>query len=447
MDISIFIFKRIFVISFAFLFLLSCKSFDLIHYGNQGMDVHRYELDGKLERGSIDFKSLDKIELKGFSIKDFQHFKVKFFTRIYETTSKKTITRILHRGDIYLPMIKKVFKENGIPEDLAYLPIIESGFNTKAISPAGAAGLWQFMPATARYYGMERSYYHDDRMDPLRATKAAAYHLKILYKQFNDWLLVLSAYNAGSGKIRRAIKKYKSTDFWEIAKGRYLKKETKEYVPKFIAAVLIAKNREKYNISTEKKTYRNIKNTQVEDSTSVSLMAEIAGMKKSDFLIYNPSILGFATPAGRKYMINLPENKIELFISNLAKIPRSKRITYRRHLVKIGENLTKIAIYYDIPINVIAKLNKLKSKNELFASRNLLIPISLEKGKQIDKRHKSSRDFNKEYTYEFLHETDREDTLYLIAKKYNVDISSILAWNNLKNAKYIRPGMILLIKK
>ena len=428
--------------------LINCKTLDFIQYGIEGRDVNQIALFGSEQ---VDFGGLDRVELKGFKISDFNHPKVKQYVKIYQTSSKKNLISILDRGDKYIPTIKKIFKEKGIPEDFCYLPIIESGFNPHAKSYKYAVGIWQFIYTTGKYYGLENSYWHDDRSDPLKATIAAAYHLKFLYKRFNDWLLVLAAYNAGSGKISRAIKMYKTKNFWEMAKGTYIKRETKNYVPKFIAATLIAKNPTQYDLPIFEGNTSKLSVFRLEDATELSLLAKCADIKLKDFRNLNPALKRWATPPSTPFDINIPEDKMELFIKNFSAIDQSQRVTYRSYMVKLGDNLTTIASRFEVPIRPIAEINKLKSLNQVRAGEKIFIPIQgLKKAKDADKHLINQREKEKEkkYSYTFFHEVSNTDTLYNIAQKYNINnMIDIYFWNNLKNHKSIYPGMLLMLKK
>ena len=306
---------------------------DFIRYGIEGRDVNQIALFGSEK---VDFAELDKVELKGFRISDFNHPKVKEYVKAYQGPYKKNLVSILRRGAKYLPTIKKIFREKGVPEEFCYLPIIESGFRPHATSHKAAVGIWQFIYTTGKYYGLENSYWHEDRSDPLKATIAAAYHLKFLYKQFNDWLLVLAAYNAGSGKISRAIKMYNTRNFWEMCKGRYIRKETKNYVPKFIAATLVARNPRQYGLPEFADPHTKLLTFSVKDATEVGLLAKCAQMKVADFKDLNPALKRWATPPATPFDINIPADKMDAFIENFSSIDDSQRVTYRRYLVRMG---------------------------------------------------------------------------------------------------------------
>lgn len=449
-NFSIFFVFFLFFLSIFTITSVGCKSLDFLIQGTEGRDVNQIALFGSEE---VDFGELDKVELKGFKISDFNHSKVKEYVKIYQGNYKKHLIAILERGSKYIPTIKKIFREKGVPEEFCYLPIIESGFRPHAKSYMSAVGIWQFIYTTGKYYGLENSYWHDDRSDPLKSTIAAAYHLKFLYRQFNDWLLVLAAYNAGSGKISRAIKMYGTRDFWEMCRrGNYIRKETRNYVPKFIAATLVAKNPNQYGLPEPPVGNEKLITFKVKDATGVNLLAECAGMEIGDFKNLNPALKRWATPPATTFDINLPEDKVNRFVEHFSKIDDSKRVTYRRYFVRMGDSLTSIGRKFKVPLPPIAQLNKMKSLNEIRAGESIFIPIEgLKNAHRADNQSRANRikkSTSKKYNYIFFHEVGETDNLYNIAQKYGIDdMIDIYRWNNLKNYHSIRPGSLLMIKE
>ncbi len=167
----------------------------------------------------------------------------------FKTRGRDVFQRWLDRSARYIPVMKDIFREKNLPEDLVYVAMIESGFNPYAVSWAKAVGPWQFMPATGKLYGLKIDWWIDERKDPVKSTYAAAEHLKDLHNLFGSWPLALASYNAGAGKVQRAVLRTRSDDFWDLKASRYIRKETKNYVPKFMAATIIAKNPESYGFS------------------------------------------------------------------------------------------------------------------------------------------------------------------------------------------------------
>ena len=282
--------------------------------------------------------------------------------------------RALGRSTTYEDMMKRIFREKNLPEELFYLALIESGFNPKAFSRAKASGIWQFIGKTAKRFGLKVDKWVDERRDPEKATHAAAEYLKSLYALFNDWDLATASYNAGEGKMMKAIKKANSQDFWKISQHRFLKKETKEYVPMFLAAVTIAQDPQKYG-------FRNIEysppliyeKVTVPPATSLAVIAKAAGSDLSEIRALNPALKKGETPPHSSFEIKLPPEKKEVFkknFSNIKKIP----LKQKKHRVRKGENLVKIARKYRLPLQELCEENNLSPKNRIRPGTLLLIP-------------------------------------------------------------------------
>jgi membrane-bound lytic murein transglycosylase D len=444
--------KPLFLFLVPILFFYGCKTLDYLGAGLEGRDVNLLALYGA---DKIDTRELDKITIKGFKINDYDNPTVKTFIHGYQTYGRDELIETLERSHIYLPFIWESFKEKGIPSDLSYLPIIESTFNSAAISPASAAGLWQFMYGTAKLYGLDKNYWYDERMDPRRSTDAAAYHLKYLFQLFDDWLLVLAAYNAGQGAVGYAIQKYNTKDFWELCRSNAFSRETRDYIPKFIAATLIAKNPGLYGFPVfDPSKYVNVKNYTVEDSTDLDVIARCSGAPVKQILLLNPSLKQWATPPMVKFVIHLPVDRYDQFVSAFAKIPASDRVTFRRYRVRMGDNLTLISERFGIPINPIAQINRFRSQHFIQAGEDIIIPIrGLELARAIDAKTASEKNKNgsggktQKQTYTFLHEVGENESLYDIALRYHVDLSDLFDWNELESARELMKGKLLLVKK
>ena len=238
---------------------------------------------------------------------------VEFFIEYFQTRVSKRFGIWLARSGRYVPMMRAILKEHGLPEDLVYLAMIESGFSCKAYSRAHAVGPWQFIRGTARRYGLKVNYWVDERRDPVKSTYAAAKYLRDLYAEFNSWYLAAAGYNAGEVKIRRALARYGADDFWSISqrKRRYLKQETKQYVPKMIAAALIAKNPSKYGFDDIKyDAPLKFDQVKVYAGTSVSVAAKLIGLKTGAISELNPELRRWCTPpTDGMYTLRVPAGK------------------------------------------------------------------------------------------------------------------------------------------
>ncbi len=410
--------------------------------------VNLYELSVFGESLGRDIKV---VELRGFDVNNFRNDRVSYYINKYQGSWKPYMQKIIDRSQIYLPYIKEVFKEKGVPEDLVYLPIIESDFNTQAVSHAGAAGLWQFMPMTGAIYNLKVNYWSDDRFDPERSTKAAADHLVRLDKNFKSWVIALIAYNAGGGRISRAIQEVKSNDFEDLLKAGVLPKETEEYIPKYVASVIIAKNPEKFGFVINKPNvvFPQGDLVYVDDAADLSVIAKMMDIDTEDIKALNPHLARGVTPPGMiRYPIRVPKGMGSKFNETFAKIPASERVTFRRHEVKMNETLSHLSKFYNVPVNAIADINKLKSR-ELNIGQQVMIPIQgLDNAKQIDLAQyegEQQRIREGKFVYfESLPPPDYEyrdimyhiragDTLWVIARKFNIDIAEIKAWNKLNS--------------
>lgn len=384
---------------------------------------------------------------------------------------KKSLARIIKRSYYYVPMMEKVFKEEGLPIDLVYLPVIESGYVTSAYSHKRASGPWQFMAYTGRIYGLHSNWWLDDRQDPELSTRAAAKHLKTLYRQFKNWDLALAAYNAGGGKISRAIKRYKTHNFWDMVSPHriYLKKETKYYVPKFLAAMAIIRHKEKFGITNlNLPTPLLYDSVPVPDSTDLHVIAKCC---HSDFKILkelNPSLKQWATPPGEtNFKVKIPQNTSTLFYQNFNAIPASNRIVYRRYKISEGDTISGIAYKFSIPQKLLMSFNHLSTSSTIQINHYLILPLngneSIQKAdnqlKQIAKKRKTRRKKThtkkiakkKKYYDPALYKKKIKkytvksgDNLWKISKKFKVPIDEIKSTNALSHTK-IQPGMELTI--
>lgn len=258
-----------------------------------------------------------------------QNDKVEKFVNYFKTKLRERFSVWLARSTRYLPIISKIFEEHGIAEELVFLPLIESGFSPYATSRAQAVGIWQFIKGTAQRYGLRVDKFVDERRDPEKSARAAAMYLKDLYEMFGSWDLALAAYNAGEGKIMRIISSKGSKDFWEVISHKKVKKETKEYVPRFVAATLIAKSPEEHgfdNISYSQPL--EFEEVILPSKTTLSSVASIIGVDETLLKEYNPAIKHGVLPPDTDYAVRIPKDKVELLREkiNLIKTADSKTI-------------------------------------------------------------------------------------------------------------------------
>ena len=305
--------------------------------------------------------------------------KVASFVTYFQTRGRKHFERWLSRQPLYMSTITALLREQGLPEDLFYIAFIESGLNPTAKSRAKAVGMWQFIKGTAKNYGLRVDWWIDERLDPEKATVAAGKYLKNLYGQFGSWYLAAAGYNAGEGKIIRAMKKHGTEDFWVLASQRRpLKRETKEYVPKYLAAMMIAKDPEAYGfdvyegLEPEPLEYDKVV---IKHATDLRVIAEAADTTVEEIKILNPELLRWFTPPGAPdYGLRLPKGSAERFYANIGNIPLPERLKFHAHTVRRGDTLSGIAKRYGTSVQPIQYLNNLNGVR-LRPGTTIMIPV------------------------------------------------------------------------
>jgi membrane-bound lytic murein transglycosylase D len=298
--------------------------------------------------------------------------------RILSEDIRERFAHWLARSGRYTRMMQNILREEGLPKDMVWLSLIESGFNTRAYSRSHAAGPWQFIKATGRRYGLKVDYWVDERRDPVKSTRAAARYLKDLYKMFDSWSLAMAAYNAGEGRIKRALKRTGSNDFWSLLRTRHIRNETKNYVPKFIAARMIAVEPEKYGIFNIKYhddfTYDEVV---INAPISLDIAARCAGTTTQAMKDLNPELRRWSTPPVKKYTLRVPRGTREKFMAELDKLPRRKWVTAKVYTVKRGDTLSHISKRYGVSIRSIRDYNRINRRGLIRPGQKIIIPISL----------------------------------------------------------------------
>jgi membrane-bound lytic murein transglycosylase D len=389
--------------------------------------------------------------LKGldFDIPIVINEKVEHFIQYFQTTAKNRFSSWLARSEKYIPFMRNLLKENGLPEDLVYMALIESGFNPYAYSRSKASGPWQFIYLTGKRYGLRSNWWIDERRDPEKSTIAAAKYLKDLYDMFECWYLAAAGYNAGEKKIAAAMQRYQTEDFWELTKYRYLKQETKDYVPQMIAAALIAKDPEKYGfVGIEYEEPLRYEKVKVPDVTDLRLIARACETTVDEIKELNPELSRWCTPPDfPDYEIKIPFGKKELFLKNFGILQSGVKFQFKTHVVKKGESLPKIARLYRIDLEPILEINRLKKKSRLTAGTNLLIPLPKDQdSKTIHLAKKESRRGNQgSKPVETTYMIKKGDSLWSIANEMGVNIGALGRWNQLHTDK-LMPGDKLKIR-
>jgi membrane-bound lytic murein transglycosylase D len=386
----------------------------------------------------------------GFDIPIVINAKVEQFIQYFQTTARNRFSNWLARSEKYIPFMRGLLRENGLPEDLVYMALIESGFNPQAYSRRKASGPWQFIYLTGKRYGLNSNWWVDERRDPEKSTIAAAKYLKDLYDMFECWYLAAAGYNAGEKKIVNAMKRYRTEDFWELSKYKYLKQETKDYVPQMIAAALISKDPEKYGFADieyqEPLQYEKVKVPPVMDLQLIAKACEISVEELKDL---NPELLRWCTPPDNlEYELKIPFGRKELFLRNFETLQPIPKFRFKTHIVKRGDTLSRIAKSYRVDIEAILDINRVKRTIGLRVGTNLLIPIPMA---QESKSTRVAQEMFKEKSLgygseEITYTIKKGDSLWSIANEIGVNIGALSRWNNLHPEKKLVPGDKLKIR-
>jgi membrane-bound lytic murein transglycosylase D len=320
----------------------------------------------------------------------------------------------LRRAGRYKEMIRRVLKEEGMPQDLIYLAQAESAFQPQAVSRAGARGIWQFMPFRGQEYDLERTWWIDERSDPEKATRAAAHHLRDLYGMFGDWYLVMAAYNSGPGNVSKAIERTGYADFWELQKRNVLPNQTKNYVPIILALALVAKDPLLYGVKVEPDKPPVMDFVQPGHPIDLRLVADATGADLDDLRLLNPQMLRLVTPDESDFTLRLPVGTAAKFSAALASIPPDKWKSWRIHEVTQGETVAAIAKTYRVTPASVVDVNHLESASAIRPGDRLTIPAAAVT--ELKLVHYRVR---------------RGDTLDGIAGIFSVTVEDIRRWNGL----------------
>ncbi len=325
----------------------------------------------------------------------------------------------LRRAGRYREMVQRVLREEGVPQDLVFLAQAESAFLPQAVSKAGARGMWQFMSFAGRKYGLEKTWWVDERQDPEKATHAAARDLRELYGQFGDWYLAMAAYNSGAGTVQHAVERTGYADFWELYRRNVLPKETKNYVPIILALTLISKDPARYGIEFEPEPPLKADAVKPGQPIDLRLVAETIDTDLETLRALNPQLLRLVTPADPEFILQLPEGTSERFLAEIAAIPAEKWVSWRRHKVEEGETLSGIAKRYRILPAEIAEANDLPVGAPLEEGRKLIIPAASHPEAAAGKLVR--------------YRVRRSDTVASIADEFDVSVAELRKWNGLRS--------------
>ena len=386
------------------------------------------------------FKTPDKKTTYDFPI--VVNKQVEMYLDIFQNQQRRTFHRWLERSGKYIPMFQKELRDAGLPEDLAYLAMIESGFKQRAYSRAKAVGLWQFMKGTGKDYNLTINKYVDERRHAEKSTKAAVSFLSDLYANFDDWHLAVAGYNAGAGKIGKGLKKYKCDNFWSLAQHSYLKLETKRYVPKLIAAILIAKNPEQYGFTDiNYETPLVYETLRVGPGLSLDAVALLCKTNNKKIKQLNQELKTGRTPLNKShYNVQIPIGTKKFASANLPRLNSFANTGYKTHIIRKGDSLSKICKQYNINKTTLLKINHLRS-SKLIAGKRLRIPYTTIRYRLL------AEGSNGQIAADdlVLHTIKPGETISKIAASYNVPVDLLVTWNGLQSADRIRTGQQLAL--
>jgi len=358
------------------------KSSSFIPPGRERLAVETLAFSGREESTDnfyMEFllrdRSTDEFD---FDIPIVINARVEQFIECFQTSARERFVTWLGRSQKYIPLMKNLFKVHGLPEDLVYIAFIESGFDPYAYSRSRASGPWQFISWTGKRYGLKVNWWVDERRDPEKSTLAAAKYLKDLHERFECWYLAAAGYNAGEYKIINAMKRYRTGDFWKLAEYRYLKRETKNYVPQMIAAALIAKDPERYGFTDiEYQEPLRYEKVRVPELTGLFLVAKACETSVEEIKNLNPEFQRGVTPPNEDaYEIKIPFGKKDFFLKNFEALQPLEKFQFKTHFVRTGETLSGIARHYRVDLEPFLELNDLKRTSRISKGMTLLIPLS-----------------------------------------------------------------------
>ncbi len=396
-------------------------------------------------------QEIDRGSDMGISINN----QVEAFLNYYSGPGKKVFLRYRQRAERYIPIVKKILEEEGIPEDLAYLPILESGYWASALSRSRALGYWQFIRSTARLYGLRIDPWVDERMDIEKSTRAAARYLKDLYRRLGSWELAIAAYNAGPIRIEQAMARAKSRNFWVLS--RYLRKETREYVPRFMAILLLVHNPDLYGLpQVDPPPPLKYEKVKVKGMVNLKKLARLVGLNYRTLKKLNPALKKWVTPPGPPYELKVPpgyKTRVASILSNpryagsLYPVPDSHGNKWIRHRLARGESLYTLARFYGVPLSTLITVNGITNPRRIRAGKTILIPATPRRiwlARKSRKRTGARARRVKRVAGERVYKVREGDNLWSIARAFSVRVGDLKKRNGLRSNR-IKPGDLLVI--
>jgi len=365
---------------------------------------------------------------------------------------KGPLDKWIARSNYYLPTIKRLFSDSGVPTDIAYLPLIESGFNPLAYSRKKAAGMWQFIPSTGKLYGLRKDCWVDQRRDFIESTKAAISYFKKLYNQFGDWHIAIASYNCGENSMCRAMARSSVKNYWALSK---LPKETRHYIPEFLAALIVAKNPNYAGASTAASDTFDLDTITVERCLSLHAIADSLGISYHDLRQKNPHLLHWCTHPNAQVTIYLPKGKKESFQALYDSGAEGLTVDWYSYQIKHGETLKSIARHFKVSVEALCSLNEMPLSRRLSVGTELFIPIPVNQtaspdaviGEREERPKPSYKTAIINGARVIKYRVRSGDCLWGISQLFRVDKRDLCAWNNLDASGRLRAGTVLTLYK
>jgi membrane-bound lytic murein transglycosylase D len=353
-------------------------------------------------------------------INDYVATYINFFANTQR--GHNTLLHSFQRAGRYKAMIQRVMAEEGVPQDMIYLAVAESGFQPRALNGhSGAGGMWQFMPHGN--YGLARNAYVDERFDPEKSTRASARYMKFIYDELGDWYLAMAGYNWGTGNVQRAVQKTGYADFWELYRRNNLPAETKNYVPEILAAIIIANHPTQYGFDDVTLDPPVLTDTvTINYQVDLRLVSDLVGAPMEELMALNPSLLRAMTPPDTSFDLHLPAGGAAVFEQRIAEIPESKRNAWRYHRVVAADTLASVAREYHVAVADLAAANQLQEDSGIAGIDALVVPVAPAAAQSASART-------------LLYTARKGDTLVTIADRFGVSLDQLRRWNNVAGVK------------
>lgn len=424
----------------------------------------RAGVTGVVERTDPTVDAVDPILSSPAGRDDWLRQRVTWWIDFWTTRGAEQFERYLERMARYGPHVDAEIAARGLPASLRYLPVVESGYHHGAVSRVGATGMWQFMSPTAREQGLTVSAVVDDRRDPLAATRAALDYLVQLHETFDSWFLALAAYNSGPGRVSRVLRGIEAdpddpADALLLKARDRLPAETRDFVPRFLAAAALAGDPESFGLRTPDDVQPfHFDEVEVPDATSFDVLADAAGVDEELLRELNPHFLRGFTPVGERRVVRLPPGTAPAFEVNFAMVPPDERISFLEHSVASGETLTHISRRYSVPVAELAAANGSLDPRRLQVGQRLVVPVGGARAAarsdvapttagadDIGSSAGSGAEDGGAEDPSYRHVVSRGDSLWLLARRYGVTVTDLRRWNALREGAVLRPGTELVV--